>query len=121
MFIFLCFLTIFFIFFIDFDGYYIARTEKGKPRPKYIFNKCGTNIYIFFSLQKFGPSPSPNFKYIWIYLRFFVTIDIRYIVLCSTKNCLVHIIFVNLKEKTTNLTSRKEAIIHNIFPFHATY
>ena len=28
---------------------------------KYIFNKCGTNIY-FFTLQRFGPSPSPNFK-----------------------------------------------------------
>ena len=30
-----------------------------KPRPKYIFNKCGTNIYFFV------PSPSPNFK-LWI-------------------------------------------------------
>ena len=28
---------------------------------KNIFNKCGTNIY-FFTLQKFGPLPSPNFK-----------------------------------------------------------
>jgi len=48
------------LFFIDFDGYYIVRT--GQPRPKYIFNKCGTNIY-FFTLQSFGPSPSPNFKF----------------------------------------------------------
>ena len=34
------------------------------PWPKYIFNKCGINIY-FFTLQWFGPSPSssPNFKY----------------------------------------------------------
>ena len=32
-------------FFIDFDGYYIDRTDEGQPRPKYIFNKCGTNIY----------------------------------------------------------------------------
>ena len=39
----------------------ISRTDKGQPRPKYIFNKCGTNIY-FFTLQRFGPSPSPNFK-----------------------------------------------------------
>ena len=39
----------------------ILRTDKGQPRPKYIFNKCGTNIY-FFTLQRFGPSPSPNFK-----------------------------------------------------------
>ena len=48
-------------FFIDFDGYYIVRTDEGQPIPKYIFNKCGTNIY-FFTLQRFGPSPSPNFK-----------------------------------------------------------
>ena len=39
----------------------ISRTDEGQPRPKYIFNKCGTNIY-FFTLQRFGPSPSPNFK-----------------------------------------------------------
>ena len=39
----------------------ISRTDEGQPRPKYIFNKCGTNIYIF-TLQRFGPSPSPNFK-----------------------------------------------------------
>ena len=49
-------------FFIDFDGYYIVKTDEGQPRPKYIFNKCGTNIY-FFTLQRFGPSPSLNFKY----------------------------------------------------------
>ena len=48
-------------FIIDFDGYYIVRTDGGEPRPKYIFSKCGTNIY-FFNLQRFGPSPSPNFK-----------------------------------------------------------
>ena len=40
----------------------LIRTDEGQPRPKYIFNKCGTNIY-FFTLQRFGPSPSPNFKY----------------------------------------------------------
>ena len=39
----------------------ISRTDEGQPRPKYIFNKCGTNIY-FFTLQRTGPSPSPNFK-----------------------------------------------------------
>ena len=33
----------------------ISRTDEGHPRPKYIFNKCGT-------LQRFGPSQSPNFK-----------------------------------------------------------
>jgi len=58
LFIFLWFFT---FFFIDFDGYYIVRTDEGQPRQKYIFNKCGTNIY-FFTLQRFGPSPSPNFK-----------------------------------------------------------
>ena len=35
------------IFFFDFDGYYIDRTDEGHPKPKYIFNKCGTNIYFF--------------------------------------------------------------------------
>ena len=50
------------IFFVClFSGYYIVRTDDGQHRPKYIFNKCGTNIY-FFTLQRFGPSPSPNFK-----------------------------------------------------------
>ena len=39
----------------------ILRTDEGQPRPKYTFNKCGTNIY-FFTLQRFRPSPSPNFK-----------------------------------------------------------
>ena len=39
----------------------ISRTHEGQLRPKYIFNKCGTNIY-FFTLQRFGPLPSPNFK-----------------------------------------------------------
>ena len=40
----------------------ISRTDEGQPRPKYIFNKCGTNIYIF-TLQRFGPSPSTSFKF----------------------------------------------------------
>ena len=39
----------------------VSRTDEGQPRPKYIFNKCGTKIY-FFTLQRFGPSPSPNLK-----------------------------------------------------------
>ena len=52
---------LFVYFFIDFDGYYIVRTDEGQPSPKYIFNKCGTNIY-FFTLQRFGPSPSLKFK-----------------------------------------------------------
>ena len=66
-FLFVYLLVIFFTFFLDFDGYYIVRTDEGQPRPKYIFNKCGTNIY-FFTLQRFGPSPLPNFKSIIIYL-----------------------------------------------------
>ena len=45
----------------------ISRTDEGQPRPKYIFNKCGTNIY-FFTLQRFGASPSPNFKYKGIFI-----------------------------------------------------
>ena len=28
----------------NFDSYYIVRTDEGQPRPKYIFNKCGTNV-----------------------------------------------------------------------------
>ena len=60
LFLFLWFLT---FFLIDFDGYYIVRTDESQPRPKYIFNKCGTNIY-FFTLQRFGPSTSPNFKWL---------------------------------------------------------
>jgi len=39
----------------------ISRTDEGQPRPKYIFNKCGTKIYLF-TVQRFGSSPSPNFK-----------------------------------------------------------
>ena len=48
-FLFVYFLVVinnFFFSFIDFDGYYV-RTDEGQPRPKYIFNKCGTNIYLF--------------------------------------------------------------------------
>ena len=37
----------FIFFFIDFDGYYVVRTDEDQPRPKYIFNKSGTNIYFF--------------------------------------------------------------------------
>jgi len=40
----------------------ISKSDEGQPRPKYIFNKCGTIIY-FFTLQRFGPSPSRNFRY----------------------------------------------------------
>ena len=61
LFVYLLVIFTFFDFFIDFDGYYIVRSDEGQPRPKYIFNKCGTNIY-FFTLQRFGPSPSLNFK-----------------------------------------------------------
>ena len=40
----------------------IVRTDESQPRPKYNFNKCGTINIDFFTLQRFGPSPSPNFK-----------------------------------------------------------
>ena len=49
----------------------ISRTDEGQPRPKYIFNKCGTNIY-FFTLQRFGPSQSPNFINIYDHRAFYV-------------------------------------------------
>ena len=26
----------------------ISRTDEGQPRPKYIFNKCGTNIFLLY-------------------------------------------------------------------------
>ena len=29
----------------------ISRTDEGQPRPKYIFNKSGTNIYFFYSKE----------------------------------------------------------------------
>ena len=48
--------------FLTFVTETISRTDEGQPRPQYIFNKCGTNIY-FFTLQRFGPSPSLNFKF----------------------------------------------------------
>ena len=51
-------------FFFDFDCYYIVRTDEGQPRPKYIFNNS-INVELtstFLTLQRFGPSPSPNFK-----------------------------------------------------------
>ena len=50
-----------FCLFLIFATETISRTDEGQPRQKYIFDKCGTNIY-FFTLQRFGPSPSPNFK-----------------------------------------------------------
>ena len=54
------FLIIFFVclfsfgfnnFFIDFDGYYVVRTDEGQPRPKYIFNKCVelTSTFLLFN------------------------------------------------------------------------
>ena len=37
--------------FITFLTETISRTDEGQSRPKYIFNKCGTDIY-FFTLQR---------------------------------------------------------------------
>ena len=46
----------------------ISRTDEGQPRPKYIFNKCGTNIY-FFLLYRGLVHPHPRIlnhcKYSW--------------------------------------------------------
>ena len=50
------------IFFYRFWWLLYRYNWRGSTRPKYIFNKCGTKIYFFFTLQRFGPSPSPNFK-----------------------------------------------------------
>ena len=50
-----------FCLFLIFVTEKISRTDEGQPRPKYIFDKCGTNIY-FFTVQRFGSSPSPDFK-----------------------------------------------------------
>ena len=65
-FIFLWFLT---IFIIDFDGYFIIRTDEGQPRPKYIFKNVEL-ISTLFTLQRFGPSPSPNFRICIYCLKF---------------------------------------------------
>ena len=32
---------------IDFDGYFIVRSEVGQPRPKFIFKKFGTNTFVW--------------------------------------------------------------------------
>ena len=50
---------VFNIFFIGFDGYYIVRTDEGQPGDQNIFSinvELTSNI---FTLQRFGPSPSP--------------------------------------------------------------
>ena len=31
-----------------------TQTQYSQPRPKYIFNKCGTNIYFFYSSEYGG-------------------------------------------------------------------
>ena len=53
----------------------ILRTDKGQPRPKYMFNKCGTNIYIF-TLQRFSPSSNIKFNCILLLgMKVKITID----------------------------------------------
>ena len=37
-----------------------SRTDEGQTRPKYIFNKFGTNIYCFYSIEVWSIT-SPNF------------------------------------------------------------
>ena len=48
--------------FLNFVTETISRTDEGQLRPKKFVNKCGTNIYFLLYRQRFGPSPSPNFK-----------------------------------------------------------
>ena len=62
---------------------------RGSTQTEIYFNKCGTNIY-FFTLQRFGPSPSPNFK-----LEIFV-VNIR-IEHWSPSNADLRIYFINLR------------------------
>ena len=38
------------------------QTDESQPRRKYIFDKIWNQHLCFFTQQKFGPSPSPNFK-----------------------------------------------------------
>ena len=40
-----------FSLFVIFVTETISRFDEGQPRPKYIFNKCGTNIYFFYSTE----------------------------------------------------------------------
>ena len=37
--------------FLIFETETISRTDVGQPRPKYIFNKCETNIFLFYSTE----------------------------------------------------------------------
>ena len=67
----------------------ISRTDEGQPRPKYIFNKCGTIIYCF-TLQRFGPSPSPNFKLsIDMYGVKFAMYKVKEMQQCTQYKCIV--------------------------------
>ena len=79
----------------------ISRTDEGQPRPKYIFNKCGSNIY-FFTLQRFGPSPSPNFK--------------AFLLLLINKECASHV-----RRETTNVMNnnkKQNMDIYYIYGYH---
>ena len=54
---------------------------------KYIFNKCGTNIY-FFTLQRFGPSPSlilniTDFVLVFAVVKLFFSFNQK----CPSANC----------------------------------
>ena len=59
-------------------GYWVMIRQTNRGYNFLYFNKYGTNIY-FFTVQRFGPSPSPNLKFyllidnsglpLWILLR----------------------------------------------------
>ena len=38
----------------------ISKTDEDQPRPKYIFNKCGTNIYFFTHTEVWSITIAPN-------------------------------------------------------------
>ena len=69
-------------FFIYFDGYYIVRTDEGQPRPKYIFNKCGTNIYFFYSTEVWSITITEFFIFS-LYYAFFIYMCLKACILSS--------------------------------------
>ena len=51
--------------FLTFVTETISRTDVCQPRPKYIFNKCGTNNYFIFLCRGFVRHHSPNFIFLY--------------------------------------------------------
>jgi len=57
-----------FLIMLVFYKYYFFFNLKLDTLISNTFNKCGTNIY-FFTLQRFGPSPSLNFKTLLLFIQ----------------------------------------------------